>query len=188
MRAAQAAPAVQHPRQRDVVGVDRPPVAFAAASTLRMRRPMTRTSPGGSGPKTRLGERTCWSGSARSAPLGDGSAGFALTRRSERGPLGTNGGGTGTGSPAPRRAAFTAPRRALDRLEDLRIAGAAAEVARERLLDPRRASRRACGRGRRARRGDHPGLAEAALQRAALVEGLLELVESVRRDEPLDGQ
>src|SRR2546428_8256878 len=69
---------------------------------------------------------------------------------------------------------------------DLRVPGAAAEVAAEGLLDLWQ-RRLGIVVEQRARREHHSGLAEPALQRAAVGEGALHRVEAPRTGETLDG-
>ena len=77
-------------------------------------------------------------------------------------------------------------RRQPDGVEDLLIAGAAAEVARERLADLVVARIRAAGEQVR-RRDDEPRRAEAALDGARLDEGLLHAVQAAALGQALDG-
>src|SRR2546429_7668209 len=76
----------------------------------------------------------------------------------------------------PSRGLACLPGRVLDRLHDVHVAGAAAEIAGDGLTDLELARVRI--RGQKCRRGDHhPGGAEAALEAVLLVESLLYGVE-----------
>src|SRR6266581_3054515 len=97
------------------------------------------------------------------------------------------------GAPIPRSArssvrAISAHLRSgggLDRRDDVLIPGAAAEVALEAFADlPLRRVRITLEDGRRG--DDHPGRAEAALERVMLVERLLQGMEGAVLGEPLD--
>src|SRR5437870_9876088 len=81
-------------------------------------------------------------------------------------------------------AAMSAPH-GLDGLDDVLVAGAAAEVALEGPADLLLARRRVVLEQAH-RREHHPGCAVAALQRVLLVEGLLHGVELAVRGETLD--
>ena len=167
---------VQHARQHDVVGVDRGAGRLGEAVDLAQRlaheaevvvcdpAPAPHGAPG-----------PCWS----RAPI-------QLPRPSARARL-PNGSRVAAARAALRLLGLHALRfpgarsgldadgssdRELDRLEDLRVARAAAQIARQRLADL--GARRACvAIQKRARRQHHPRLAETALQRAARVEGRL---------------
>lgn len=79
----------------------------------------------------------------------------------------------------------------LDRLEDLRVPRAPAEISAERLADFFSA-RTLVLHEQRLRREDHPRLTEAALERAAAIEGVLNRIGSraptlpMQRREPFD--
>src|SRR5580704_10127336 len=77
------------------------------------------------------------------------------------------------------------PRRALHRRDDLRIGGAATEVAGEPVLD-RVVVRIGMAVEQLLGHEDEPGRAEAALERALLDEGLLHRIEAAVRVERLD--
>src|SRR5262249_53948292 len=76
--------------------------------------------------------------------------------------------------------------RELDRLEDLDVAGAAAEIPRQRLLDLIAARFRVLLQNR-LRGEEEPGRAIPALRRAQVREGLLERMETARVRHALDG-
>src|SRR5919202_328394 len=78
------------------------------------------------------------------------------------------------------------PSRALHRLDDPQVAGAAAQVARERLAQLALAGVRVLTQ-ERLHRHQEPGGAEAALKRVRLVERALERVKLAVGRESLDG-
>src|SRR5216684_1411802 len=78
-------------------------------------------------------------------------------------------------------------RRVLDRLHDVHVAGATAEIAGDRLADLELA-RVGIRRDQRRGRHHHPGRAEPALQAVLLVESLLYGVELVVLLEALDSR
>src|SRR5258707_7183716 len=74
-----------------------------------------------------------------------------------------------------------------DRLDDVLVAGAAADVALELVADGRLVENVAEPANHVDGRDDHAGRAEAALKTVVLVEGLLHRVELVAGSEALDG-
>ena len=99
-----------------------------------------------------------------------------------RPPAGARGGGAVTGA----LDRGEPPGRQLDRVDDLRVARAAAEVAGERLADVGLGGLRVA-REQVVARDDQARGAEAALDRAGVDERLLDRVQLARRREPLDG-